>query len=123
MNFALPQAGEFRKLQDPVNRLVQLPALASLHAQAESDVLGHIHKRKQKGFLEHHYGIALFRGQMLHGMSVNDDFAFLGTDQAGDGLQNRGFSGPAGPQQGDHFRLIYRKVKLADHVGAAVADG
>ena len=123
VDFALPQAVKFRQLHDFPNFKTGIPALKPLHTHSESDVLGHIHKREQKGLLEYHDRIALFRRQILDRLPVNYDFTLMRMDQTGYGLEDRRFAGSTGPQQCDHFPIVNLEIQISNDRCAAIPDG
>ena len=55
-------------------------------------------------------------------LAVKQDAAGFGVQQAGNGVQNGGFPGAVGADQGNNFALVYLKGDPLDGVNAAVVD-
>ena len=75
------------------------------HHQAEADIVGDAHMRKQRVGLEHHGGVALMRRHLGHAPVAEPDVAGIGHEETGDHAQGRGLAAAGGPEQGQEFAV------------------
>src|SRR5262245_19910722 len=100
-----------------------LLALVLLHAaqlEAEGDVAQHARPRQQREVLEHERALG---SRAVDGASLDENFASVARDQAGDDLEQRGLAAAAGPEQGRELALREREVDVAQRLRSAPLAG
>ena len=89
-------------------------------AQAEGDVVEHIHVRIQRVVLEHHRDVAAPRRQVIDDLAADLDRALVGVLQPGDGPQQRALAAARRPDQHRELAGGDFEVDAAHGVHAAV---
>ncbi len=107
---ALQQAGDAQHLGGLAHPCLDLGLRRLARAQAEGDVLEHVHVRVERVVLEHHGDVAIARAHMVHHAPADLDGAFLGFLQPGDGAQQGALAAARRPDQhgelaGRHFQV------------------
>src|SRR6185295_11507840 len=94
------------------------------HAQAEADVLGHAHVRKQRVILEHHPEAALFGRQRIDASLVEPDAAARQAQQAGDAVESGRLAAPRRTQERDELAALDGQRQLVQRIeGFAAGAG
>ena len=75
------------------------------YPEPERQILGDRHPWVESVGLEHHGDAALAWFLERYVVPGDDNFAVIGLDQAGDGIEQRGFAAPGGAEQDDEFTL------------------
>ena len=88
--------------------------------EPEFDVFGDVQVRPQGVVLEHHRGVAGFRGQGGDVAPAEHDGAGVLPDQPGDDAQERGFAAAGGAEQEHEFAGFDGEVDAAEHGRPAV---
>ena len=90
------------------------------HAQAEGDVLGHAHVRKNRVVLEHDSDIALLGRTVDDVVAVDQDLPLVRRDEASDHPQGRGFAAARWAEEGEELAGRDLEADPRHRDGAAV---
>jgi hypothetical protein len=120
---ALGQRLEVHQRERLVDARLALAALDLAHLEAEADVLGHRHVRKQRVALEHDAQAAPARLLLRDVLAVEADRSGGRRDEARDHLQHRRLAAAGRPEQRDVLAALDGEVEVLHGDHAVVALG
>ncbi len=82
------------------------------HAQAEGDVVGNRHMRKERVGLKDHRGVPPMRRHVVHALVVEEDVAAVWRDKSRDHTQRRRLAAARGAEQRDELAVRHVEVDV-----------